>query len=267
MQRAGVRGGAPQEKEGWHGWDAYAPFYDWENAQTLGRRDVAFWQGLATRLGGPALELGCGTGRVSIPVARTGVPLVGVDRSADMLARAARRRRRASLAGGLSLIRGDIRHLPVRRGAFRLVMAPYGVLQSLVRERDLAETLEAVARVLQRGGVFGLDLVSDVPAWQEYTGRVPLRGTFRRGVKLTLIESVRQDRRRRLTRFDQDYIEHRGARRIHHRFSLTFRTLSIRQMTTRLERAGFRVEAVLGDYAGGPWHPEADAWLVLARRV
>ena len=29
--------------EGWHGWDDYAPFYDWENARTLGRRDVPFW--------------------------------------------------------------------------------------------------------------------------------------------------------------------------------------------------------------------------------
>ena len=30
--------------EGWQGWDDYAPFYDWENAQTLARRDVAFWR-------------------------------------------------------------------------------------------------------------------------------------------------------------------------------------------------------------------------------
>ena len=266
MKRAGDRGGAPNIKEGWQGWDEYAPFYDWENAQTLGRRDVAFWEGLATRIGGRALELGCGTGRVSIPVARSGATLVGIDRSADMLARAARRRRRAKLEARLSLIRGDIRALPFRRQAFQLVMAPYGVLQSLVRERDLAETLASVARVLPRGGTFGLDLVSDVPAWQEYTGRVPLRGTFRRGVKLTLIESVRQDRRRRLTIFEQDYIERRGSRRIHHRFSLAFRTLSIRQMTGRLERAGFRVDAVLGDYDGRPWHPEADAWLILASR-
>ena len=29
-------------KEGWSGWDEYAPFYDWENARTIGRRDVAF---------------------------------------------------------------------------------------------------------------------------------------------------------------------------------------------------------------------------------
>src|SRR5262250_273345 len=60
-------------KEGWQGWDDYAPFYDWENARTLGRRDIAFWQRVAATADGRVLELGCGTGRVSIPLARSGV--------------------------------------------------------------------------------------------------------------------------------------------------------------------------------------------------
>ena len=78
------------KREGWQGWDEYAPFYDWENAQTLGRRDVPFWRRVASGAGGPVLELGCGTGRVSLPLARAGVELVGIDRSAPMLDRASR---------------------------------------------------------------------------------------------------------------------------------------------------------------------------------
>src|SRR5947209_16870980 len=81
-------------RQGWQGWDEYAPFYDWENAQTLGRRDVPFWRRVASAARGPVLELGCGTGRVSLPIARAGVDLVGIDRSAPMLERAARRMRR-----------------------------------------------------------------------------------------------------------------------------------------------------------------------------
>jgi hypothetical protein len=76
---------------------------------------------------------------------------------------------------------------------------------------------------------------------------------------------VRQDRRRQLTIFDQEYVERRGRTRAVHRFALTFRTLSVSQMTRRLERAGFRVDAVLGDYQGGPWDPRADVWVILAR--
>src|SRR6185503_3927710 len=78
--------------EGWKGWDEYAPFYDWENARTLGRRDVGFWRRFAAKAGGPVLELGSGTGRVTVPLARAGANVVGIDRSAAMLERASTKR-------------------------------------------------------------------------------------------------------------------------------------------------------------------------------
>jgi ubiquinone/menaquinone biosynthesis C-methylase UbiE len=252
--------------DGARGWDEYAPFYDWENAQTVARRDVPFWCRLAAAQPGPILELGCGTGRIALPVARSGTSLVGIDRSEAMLDRARRRLRRARLTHRAHLVRGDIRALPFRRlTAFGCVMAPYGVLQSLTRERDLRDTLESVARVLRRGGLFAVDLVPDLPRWSEYERRTSLRGRSARGT-LTLIESVRQDPRRGLTIFDQEYIEQRGRTRQVHTFSLTFRTVSVPQMARRLEKAGFAIDAVLGDYQGGPWDARADTWVILARR-
>jgi SAM-dependent methyltransferase len=71
------------------GWDDYAAFYDWENAQTMARRDVPFWRRVALAAEGPVLELGCGTGRVTLPIARAGVPVIGIDLSSPMLQRAA----------------------------------------------------------------------------------------------------------------------------------------------------------------------------------
>ncbi len=277
-------------REGWQGWDQYAPFYDWENARTLGRRDVPFWRRMAADAQGPVLELGCGTGRVSRPLARAGVDLVGIDRSAPMLARLRSTLARTSFGGAssprrqitkspitkspnypitksLRLVRGDIRALPFQARWFSMVLAPYGILQSLLADRDLAATLDSVARVLARGGTFGIDLVPDVPNWREYENRVQLRGRAAGGAHLTLIESVRQDRRRRLTTFDQRYLVRRGRRQRDHRFSLTFRTLSVKQMTSRLERAGFTVDAVLGDYQGRPWDARAEVWMILARRL
>ena len=253
--------------EGWHGWDDYAPFYDWENARTLGRRDVPFWIGLADRFGGPVLELGCGTGRVSLPVARRVDRFVGIDRSALMLSRLRRRFRRARLGGRAALVQGDIRKLPFRkRFRFALVMAPYGMLQSLLRDRDVAATLRSVAKIIPRGGVFAVDLVPDLPRWREYNRRVSLRGRRPGGGQLTLIETVRQDVDRQLTIFDQEFVERRGRRRDTHRFSLAFRTLTVPEVSRRLERAGFQVDAVLGDYGGLEWSPEANVWVILARR-
>ena len=260
------------KRQGWEGWDDYAPFYDWENARTLGRRDVPFWRRVALASDGFVLELGCGTGRITVPLARVGVRLIGIDRSTPMLNRA--RRRLARLANSpthkftssVDLVRGDIRTLPFAPRAFSTVIAPYGILQSLLADRDLTTTLDAVARVLAPGGTFGLDLVPDVPNWREYSNRVQLRGPAARGVHLTLIESVRQDRARRLTTFEQRYVERRNGRSTEHRFELTFRTLSVERMRARLERAGFIVDRVLGDYRGRPWDERADVWIILAKK-
>ena len=266
--------------EGHEGWDDYAPFYDWENKQTLGRRDLPFWRNLALNAGGNVLELGCGTGRLSLPLARAGVPLVGVDRSAAMLAFARRRMTRGRLHRHLRLVQADIRHLPFpaanaqrtrlskMRERFAMVMAPYGIMQSLLSERDLASTLSEIHRVLQPNGMFGLELVADLPSWEEYRKRVSLKGWRGRrgGAHVTLIETVRQDRSRCRTIFDQEFTERRGRQAHVRRFSLAFRTLSVPQMTRRLERAGFEISALLGDYRGGPWDARADVWIILARK-
>ena len=115
--------------EGWQGWDDYAPFYDWENAQTLARRDVAFWQRLAAAQDGPVLELGCGTGRSddSGRARRSGI--VGIDRSEPMLdagaaaaaraaglgAAGARRHPRSAVPPPVAFLAGDgaLRHAAV----------------------------------------------------------------------------------------------------------------------------------------------------------
>jgi hypothetical protein len=82
---------------------------------------------------------------------------------------------------------------------------------------------------------------------------------------VTLVETVRQDPARHLTIFDQEFTERRGETKRIHRFALTFRTLSVPQMVRRLEKSGFEIAALLGDYRGRAWDPRADVWVILAR--
>lgn len=265
---------ADRTAEGWHGWDTYAPFYDWENARTLGRRDVGFWVETLRDVRGPVLELGCGTGRLLAPIARSWVSLdpdprrrlIGIDRSAPMLARARRRLARVPLEVRPSLVRGDVRALPVRPRKLGAVVAAYGLLQSLLNDRDLDATLAAAAAGLRRGGLLGIDLVPDLAVWEEYARRIPIRGRLSAGTTLTLVESVRQDRRKGLTIFEEQYVVRRGREVRRHAFQLTFRTLPMARILARIESAGFRIDDVCGSYTGETWHPEADVWLVLARR-
>jgi SAM-dependent methyltransferase len=252
--------------DGSKGWDAYAPFYDWENRRTFGRRDLAFWRTLAARERGPVLELGCGTGRLLLPLARAGVRITGIDRSAAMLSKARARAARLTRLRRPRVVLGDVRDLPFARGSFAVVMAPYGFMQSLISDRDLVRTLGEARRVLRRGGLIGIDLVPDLPAWQEYRSRVRLRGKGSSGARVTLVESVRQDRARGLTMFDEEFVETRGGRSTRRRFSLTFRTRTVPRMLALMARAGLRARGIFGDYAGGPIEPASEAWLIVGRK-
>ena len=149
-----------------------------------------------------------------------------------------------------------------------MVLAPYGMLPSLLREGDLMATLAAAHRVLEPGGTLGIELVADLPSWAEYKKRISLSGWRGRpgGSRVSLVESVRQDRARRLTIFDQEFTERRGRSKTVHTFSLAFRTLSVPQMVKRLETSGFEISALLGDDKGRAWDPRADVWVILAKK-
>ena len=251
---------------GHEGWGAYAPFYDWENARTMGRRDLAFWKQLAAQTGGRVLELGSGTGRLTVPLRKAGADIVGVDYTEEMLRRVRPRARRSRTAPP-PLARGDVTRLPFADASFRLVMAPYGLLQSLLSDAMLTRAMKEAWRVLEPGGVFGIDLVPDVPRWREYTRKVVFFSPEGpRGLPVTLRETVRQDREKRLTTFEQEYVEGRGASRQVTPFTIRFRTLPLPDIASRLERAGFGIEAVLGDYRGAEWDRRADVWLLIARK-
>ena len=259
----------PLSATGTRGWDQYAPYYDWENARTLGRRDLPFWRDVARRerKRGPLLEFGCGTGRLLIPLARAGIGATGVDLSSPMLGYAIARARKLPRARRPRIARADIRRLPFRARTFGMVLAPYGMLQSLIDDRDLDSALAEAARVLRPGALLGIDLVPDLATWSEYHREVRMRGRSAQGGAVTLIESVRQDRRRGLTIFDEDFTERRGRKKTRARFSLTFRTRPMHEIIDRLERAGFTIDTIVGSYKGGAWDPLANVWVILARRT
>jgi ubiquinone/menaquinone biosynthesis C-methylase UbiE len=183
-----------------------------------------------------------------------------------MLTRAQQRVRRLPRTVRPRLALGNVCALPFKRESFGLVMASYGMLQSLLSDGDVDAALAEAARVLRRGGLLGIDLVPDLPRWREYRRQVRLRGPAAGGGRITLVETARQNRRKGLTIFDEEFVERRNGRTRRRRFSLTFRTVPLDAVEVRLEGAGFRVEATYGSYQGAPLHPDADVWLILARK-
>src|SRR5205814_1893502 len=95
-----------------------AALYDLDTAPLEGGPDVEWFSAIARRTGGPILELGCGTGRITVPIAQDGHHIVGLDRSAAMLERAERRARRANVE--IRWVEGDMRAFSFNE-AFALV--------------------------------------------------------------------------------------------------------------------------------------------------
>jgi SAM-dependent methyltransferase len=117
--------------------------------------DIDFYVDLALRSGGPVLEIGVGSGRIAVPTALAGVPVVGVDRSEAMLdlAWAHALPHRAPLR----LVRGDMRDLP-DLGRFPLVTVPFRALLHLRDDEERLGVLRSLAERLEPGGTLAFDV-------------------------------------------------------------------------------------------------------------
>ena len=100
-----------------------------------GDAGIDWFRGLAQMTGGPVLELGVGTGRVAIPLAKDGREVVGIDRSPAMLARAARHAKTARVK--LTLVEADMRSFSLDR-TFALVTIPFNTFLMLTPDERWA---------------------------------------------------------------------------------------------------------------------------------
>lgn len=151
---------------------ADAERYDIENAAF--EPDGPFYRDLARRFGGRVLELGCGTGRITLPLAAAGIDITGVDMAPAMLARASEK----DGASAVRWIEADARtfRLPDR---FRLVFESGATFQHMLDRNAQEAFLSRVLQHLEADGRFvvssimpTLDLLTDVPVeedWMTYT--------------------------------------------------------------------------------------------------
>lgn len=239
-------------------YDGLAPLYDaWAEHMT---EDVPFYVALAREAGpGPIAELAVGTGRVAVAVAQaTRRPVVGIDLSEAMLARARERAREAGVEALLDLRIGDMRDLG--RGALALaapaalVMCPFRSLLHLRGGAEKAAAFAAVAGALAPGGRF---------AWNSYVFDPHIAAMHdgfaaRRGPLWEYVEHAPADNRIDLTIFD-------GAPGASPRtVQLWWATRSEWELLAA--GAGLEIEALYGDFERGPYDDRSAEMVFVARK-
>ncbi len=245
-----------------------AALYDHEYKRR--RDDVRWYQALAKKELGKAaraaiLELGCGSGRTLVPLARDGWRVVGVDASATMLDRCRARLARLSDAR-VELVQADFRALALGR-RFPLVICPFNAFMHLYTQEDVERFLAVVRAHLAPGGLFAFDVMNPDLAW---LSRDPTRRWARtrfrhpRTGKITYYStSLTYDAALQIA-FMRIYYEPAAGGRTR-TIRLTHRQYFPLELEALLHYNGFIVEAHEGGFVGGALVPESEEQVLRCR--
>lgn len=244
--------------------DRFAAFYDDDYRSYDADLDLIL--ALADECGDPVLELGCGTGRVLVPLAANGHRVTGVDISPALLGVA---RAKLDAAGSrVRLVQADLRTLDLPDRAFSFAFCTSNTLMHVAEPAGQLQVLAAAHRHLRRQGRLLIDLFNPDIArliqvdgvteladrWQAADGVEVLKWSVRR---LDLAEQLQE------TLFIYEEIAANGAsRRTVCPFTLRF--LWRHEAELMVRAAGFAVEAIWGDFGGEPYGGDSERLILLA---
>jgi len=239
------------------------------------RDDAGFWQAMASAAGdGPILELGCGTGRVLLPLARAGFDITGLDLSAEMLerCRAKLQSEPPEVSDRVRLLQADMTSFDLGR-RFAAIICPFAGFQQLrTVEQQLASLDRCRSHLLPHGRLV-LDLPNPDPAPPTYARDEPGDGEdtaqlvewtdgrqIRWWMTVTDYERSQQCNECEVTYeiSEADGVTRRITETILLRYVFRY------ELEHLLVRAGFRIVALYGDYDCSPFADESPAMIVVA---
>ena len=235
--------------------------------------DEAFYLEEARKAGGVVLEIGCGTGRIMIPIAESGVSIVGVDRAPAMLEVARQKIARLPEATRkrIRIVEGDVRTLAMD-GRFDLAIIPYRAFCHLTTTGDQRRALTRIQEHLADGGRLVFNVFD--PSIERIAAHLkPLGGSRNHIGSFTHPDTGRRVMVSGTTQYDpaaQTLEQHRFFEEVDAEgrvVSTTVMPIFLRytyryEMQYLLELCGFEVEALHGDFRRGPFrHGNDQIWV------
>jgi SAM-dependent methyltransferase len=253
--------------------DQWKRFAHWYSLDQGGfEDDVDFYLSLAQRTGSPILELGCGTGRLVLALARAGYSVTGVDNLPAMLEQAQCQVHAAgpAVASRVRLLPGDMRQVALGE-RFALAILAVNTLLHLDQPEDQKRALQCAFAHLAPGGLLALDLFHPHP-----TALAPAEGELYLEKNLTDPQTGQQalkfvarrvDYARQVITATFIYDEMDPCGQVTRTAaSFPLRYLHRPEAEQLLQAAGFIVEGVYGSYELDPYEDAGDRMLFLVRR-
>jgi SAM-dependent methyltransferase len=234
--------------------------------------DLPMWEMVTQNVAGAILEVGCGTGRLLLPLAQAGHTLTGLDLSEVALSAAQTKIEAAGLADRITLQQADMRHFDLPQKDFALALVPLNTFMHCHTIDDQLSTLQTIHHHLQPAGQLIIDLFYPDPTLlAEADGRLyfedetvaemsghPVQWYWRHDIDLA--------RQMRHLVYILDEVDQAGVvRRTQIPFSLRF--FYRYEMELLLRTSGFAVESIYGSYQLEPFESHSPRMIFVARKT
>ena len=236
--------------------------------------DIAFYVSEGCRLAGRVLEIGCGTGRITVPLAEAGVSVTGLDNSPEMISILEGKRCSlpAPVGKRLDIELADMRSFNANR-LFKQVFVPYRTFMHLLSPQDQILALTNIYNHLAGNGRLILNLYDPIIELAQGDANRPsllFDTEFTHpttGNRVLVWYNRRFDLVRQIIsqQFIFEELDQDGSQVSRHVTPLTLRYTYRYEMHYLLELCGFRIEDLLGDFTGAPYSGSEQIWI--ARKI
>jgi SAM-dependent methyltransferase len=240
-----------------------AKFYDLFGS----KNDLEFYKELALQSGKKALELGVGTGRVAIYLAKAGITVVGIDNSVHML-RVAREKlikETETIRRRVILKREDMRNFKLRQ-LFSFIYIPASTFDHNITVEDQKRTLSCVYKHLEKNGTFAFDLEQVTPNMPQSSWWIDRKKIDNRRMVVRSI-FTRRNMAKHTCSLDLFYDVYKNGKLLerYHEYgevAIIFKD----QIIKLLVENGFKVESIYGDFDKSKHRSDSSRIVIVTRK-
>jgi len=249
-------------------WDNFAEFYDWEFDLFCSeqQKDVKMWLELAKEIGGPILELACGSGRITIPLAESGFNVTALDNSEKMLNLL---RERSKHLDNISTINSDMVKFNFEK-QFKFVFVSYSSFQQILDQDNQIKCLRNIFNHLESNGILALDIgthiCSGVPEMElahQYTAEFPKDDST-----VSMFTSYKTDTAKLIRHWEDTYVRiKKNGERDQYINKISLKECDFSYMNSLLEETGFKLLNTFGSFEKQKLTSNSDNAIYICRKI